>query len=92
MRQENKNDSDMRHAHFLNLTCDKEENKRQRHVTLSFLKFDMRHGDPPSRAPCMAPCRREVLKREMKTRMRRSVFQRVIYMSTEYCIATVLVR
>ena len=36
------------------MTCDMpisyiEENKRQRHVTLSFLKIDMRHGDPPSR-------------------------------------------
>ena len=47
MRQENKKDSDIRHAHFLNSTCDTGENKRQRHVTLPFLKIDMGHGDPP---------------------------------------------
>ena len=57
MRQENKNDSDMGHAHFLNSTCDMEENKRQRHVTLPFLKIDMRHGEFPSRAPIHSqPC------------------------------------
>ena len=28
-----KNDSEMRHANFLNSICDVEENKRQRHVT-----------------------------------------------------------
>ena len=27
------------------------KNKRHRHATLAFLKIDMRHGDPPSRAP-----------------------------------------
>ena len=26
-------------------------NRGQRHATSSFLKIDMRHGDPPSRAP-----------------------------------------
>ena len=48
-RQGSKHDSDMRVIHFLKSTCDMEENKRQRHVTLPFLKIDMRHGDPPPR-------------------------------------------
>ena len=30
MRHGGKKDSDMRHGHFLNLTCDMVENKRQR--------------------------------------------------------------
>ena len=33
--------SDMGHNHFLNLTCDIEENTRQRHATLPFLKNDI---------------------------------------------------
>ena len=33
------------------VTCDFGENKRQGHVTLPCLKFDMRHWGPPSRAP-----------------------------------------
>ena len=32
---------------FLNLIGDIRKNKRQRHVTLPFLKIDMRHRDPP---------------------------------------------
>ena len=36
--------------HFLNSTGDMGNNKRQRHATLTFLKIDMRHQDPPSRA------------------------------------------
>ena len=35
-------------SHFLNLTCDIEESKRQRHVTLAFLKLICDIGDPPS--------------------------------------------
>ena len=38
--------SDMGHIHFLNLTCDTVENKRQSHATLPFLETDMRHWDP----------------------------------------------
>ena len=41
----------MEHIHFLNLTCDIEENKRQRHATLSFLKIDMLHWGPPVDGP-----------------------------------------
>ena len=51
MRQGGKNYSDMGHSLFLNLTCDIVENKRQRHVTLPFLKFDMQHWGPPIKAP-----------------------------------------
>ena len=40
-----------RHGHFLKSTCDLEENKRQRHVSLRLLKIYMRHGDPPPKAP-----------------------------------------
>ena len=43
----------MGHGHFLNSTGDKGGIKRQRHVTLAFLKIDMRHQDPPSRAPAL---------------------------------------
>ena len=43
----------MGHSLFLNSTFDMGINKRQGHGTLSFLKIDMRHGDPPSRAPHM---------------------------------------
>ena len=43
--------SDMGHCKFLNLTGGMGNNKRQRHVTLAFLKIDMRHQDLPSRAP-----------------------------------------
>ena len=53
MRQGFKKYSDMRQGHFLNLTCDMSLNKRQRHVTLTFLKIDRRHGDLPSRAPLL---------------------------------------
>ena len=35
--------SDMQHDYFLNLTCNMGINKRQRHATLAFLKFDMQH-------------------------------------------------
>ena len=51
MRQGGTNYSDMGHSHFLNSTRDTVENKRQGHATLLFLKFDMRHWGPPSRAP-----------------------------------------
>ena len=51
MRHGGKKDSDMRHGYFLNSTCDMVENKGQRHATLAFLKIDMQHQDPPSRAP-----------------------------------------
>ena len=51
MRQGFQKYSNMRQAYFLNSTCDMAINKRQRHVTLSFLKIDRRHEDPPSRAP-----------------------------------------
>ena len=49
----------MGHDHFVNSTMDKITFKWQRqwHVTLPFLKIDMRHYDPPpfpSRAPCRA--------------------------------------
>ena len=46
--------SDMEHCYFLSVTCDIEENKRQRHATLPFLEIDMRHWGPPSRAPVEA--------------------------------------
>ena len=46
-----KKDSDMGHGHFLNSTGNKGNIKRQRLATLAFLKIDMRHQDPPSRAP-----------------------------------------
>ena len=36
----------MRHAHFLISTCDMEQNDRQKHATLPFLKIDMRQGGP----------------------------------------------
>ena len=51
MRHGGKMDSDMRHGYFLNSTCDMVENKGQRHATSDFLKIDMRHQVPPSRAP-----------------------------------------
>ena len=41
----------MGHGHLLNLTGDKGNFKRQRHAALSFLKIDMRHQAPLSRAP-----------------------------------------
>ena len=44
----------MGHWSFLNSTGDRESIKRQRHVTLAFLKIDMRHQDLPSRAPITA--------------------------------------
>ena len=43
--------SDMGHSHFLNLTYDIDENKRQSHVTLPSLQIDTQHWGPPSRAP-----------------------------------------
>ena len=45
----------MGHSDFLNSTCDIEENKRQRHATLPFLKIDTQHWDPPppSKGPCI---------------------------------------
>ena len=46
MRQGGKNYSDMGHGLFSNSTFDMGINKRQRRVTLAFLKIDMRHGDP----------------------------------------------
>ena len=53
-RQMLKNHSDMRHEHFLNWARDIVMSKQQGHATLSFLKIDMRHQDPPSRAPHLA--------------------------------------
>ena len=53
MRQGTEIESDMRHCHFLNLTCHMGINKQQRHETLPFLKIDRRHGDPP---PVKGPC------------------------------------
>ena len=44
MRQEVKIDSDRGHGHFLKSTCDMGINKRQRHATWAFLKFDRGHG------------------------------------------------
>ena len=41
----------MGHSLLLNQTCDIGENKGQGHATLPFLKIDMRHWGPPSRAP-----------------------------------------
>ena len=41
-------------GHFLNSTCNIGEKKRQGHATLAFLKIDMRHRDPPSRAPVIS--------------------------------------
>ena len=41
----------MGHSLFLNSTFDKGINKQQGHATLAFLKIDMLHGDPLSRAP-----------------------------------------
>ena len=41
----------MGHIHFLNLTYDIEESKRQRHATLPFLKIDMQHRGPPIKGP-----------------------------------------
>ena len=43
--------SDMGHCHFLNSAGDKGNIKRQRHVTLGFLKTDMQHQDPPPPPP-----------------------------------------
>ena len=51
MRQGGKKYSDMGHSLFLNSTCDIEENKRQGHATLPFLKFDIRHWGPPIKGP-----------------------------------------
>ena len=51
MRQGSPKYSNMRHGYFVNLTCDMGKNQRHRHAMLTFLKIDMRHGDPPSRAP-----------------------------------------
>ena len=48
MRHRGYKRSDMGHNHFLNSTCDIEENKRQRRATLPFLKMDMR---PPIKGP-----------------------------------------
>ena len=48
MQQGTEIDSDMRHCHFLNLTCDMGINKRQRHPTLPFfLKSTGDMGTPP---------------------------------------------
>ena len=44
-QQGHKSHSDMQHDHFLNLTGDMGIKKRQRHVTLAFLKIDRRHQD-----------------------------------------------
>ena len=45
-------DSDMARGYFLDSTCDMGLiiNKRQRYATLAFLKINMRHQDPLSRA------------------------------------------
>ena len=51
MRHEGNIYSDMQHSTFLNSTCDIRENKRQRHVTLPFLKIDMRRWGPPIKGP-----------------------------------------
>ena len=58
MRQGTEIDSDMRHCHFLNSTCNMALgiNERQRHSTLPFLKInrrhgDRRHGDTPVKGP-----------------------------------------
>ena len=41
----------MGHWHFLNSTGDRGNINRQRRATLPFLKIDMQHQDPQSRAP-----------------------------------------
>ena len=46
--------SDMGHWHFLNSTGDIGNDRLQRHAALAFLKIDMRHQDPLSRAPVMS--------------------------------------
>ena len=51
MRQGFQKYNDMRQAYFLNSTCNMAINKRQRHVTLAFLKIDMRHWEPPIKGP-----------------------------------------
>ena len=43
--------SDMGHGNLLNSTRNQRNSKRQRHQTLEFIKIDMRHQDPTSRAP-----------------------------------------
>ena len=48
----------MGHGHLLSATGDKGNIKRHRHAKLAFLKIDMRHQDPRSRAPKVARCRR----------------------------------
>ena len=45
--------SDMGLWHFLNSTGDRGNIKQQIHVTLAFLKIDMRRQDPPSWAPIL---------------------------------------
>ena len=40
-QQDQQNNTDMRHEHFLNLTGDMGIPKRQRYATLAFLKIDM---------------------------------------------------
>ena len=42
--------NDMGHWHSLNFTGCRGNTKRQRHATLAFLRIDMRHQEPPSRA------------------------------------------
>ena len=54
MRHEGYKCNDMGHVHFLNPTCDIEENKRQKLEILPFLKFDMRHWGPPHPGPPMS--------------------------------------
>ena len=41
----------MGYGHLLNLSCDMGSFKQQRDATLPILKIDMRHKDPPSKAP-----------------------------------------
>ena len=48
----------MGHWHFLNSTGDRGNIKRQRHATLAFLRIDMQHQHPPSRAPLI--CRSHI--------------------------------
>ena len=80
MRQGGKNYSDMGHGLFLNLTCDIVENKRQRHATLPFLKFDMRHWGPPIKGPSVSWYYSVIYKGYQKVPITESE-NRIIYLS-----------
>ena len=45
--------SDMRHGYLVNSTGNIRISKGQGHATLLFLKIDMQHQDPRSRAPAL---------------------------------------